>query len=818
MAVRVLSATQAYSAPTAADTATNVMTQHATTNITISTTNLFTATFTAANIGDLCTGVLLYITAVGTGGTTTVTLQENTVDVACTASITTTSLQATGWVYFRAVAPFAFTATTAGYYRWKVVNSGATGTTSGGANAAGTALSYITTDNRNTTTTPGTTDDIINIGQNLAAVTLTLDGTQVLGSGTNTNAAGASSLVSMRCNTGTHAIDNCYNATIDIDTAASVDVTYMGNIVNRVGASFLAGTSGVPYPAAQTANFHIEQNGTSGQFGVFNVGTMQLFGAPKTSTTLYKTTYASGVGTAADPLIVADAVDWVVGDEILVEASSTSATNYDECEKKFIKTKNSTTSYVISDTKAGAEAALTYTHTAAKIFNVERNILFDTTDITEFQFINNYSLVTGGFNLQWVRCETLGTTANFKSGLTLCGVASSEGAADYCVSYRAFRNGFYWATTQTPHAHSGLIVCNSKGIKANVYGAFYGQIKPNLTLTDCHAINEDRIAYYLDTCANVDFNSCTLNSCNQDSTTANGSIYLLTTFNTMFNNCTGHCNRNHLHVPNGTQVEFNSCDFTNNAVATGSIIAPTAGGYTDTTFNYCDFGATSIISGYLTMAPGSEIKFQNANNDATGLNNFWYTAYGSAHTCFTGLTDTTITAAGHPTVGIYPEDATTGFTWSFKVPVFEGFSGSFLALLQRNATFSSGDVTVKLYLPGSTTADATYTMSTVTGAWETAIGGKSYTGTVDGLATVVINAKTATAGAYLYVGDLFGGTNQVTNLNVWSGGKPSPVMFDQIGNPASVWAVLASTQTTTGTMGIQAVQTRNLTGLIPATL
>jgi hypothetical protein len=57
------------------------------------------------------------------------------------------------------------------------------------------------------------------------------------------------------------------------------------------------------------------------------------------SLVLWKTKYASGTGIAADPLIVADGVNWDVGDEILVTATSNNATNYNETDARFIITK-----------------------------------------------------------------------------------------------------------------------------------------------------------------------------------------------------------------------------------------------------------------------------------------------------------------------------------------------------------------------------------------------------------------------------------------------------------------------------------------------
>ena len=198
MAVRSMTATQSFSAPTQADTVTNTMTQHATINITISSASFTSVAYTAANGGESITGVWVYVVAVGSAGTVTAQLQGNSagyVDIAGVAvTVNTTDLKAGGWFYFRYAAAHAVVSGAASYYRVKLTGAGMTGTTTVAADSAGTAFSYYATDNRNTTTAPGTSDNLVVGGHAGATVTLTLDGTQTIGSnsftgGTSTNAA-----------------------------------------------------------------------------------------------------------------------------------------------------------------------------------------------------------------------------------------------------------------------------------------------------------------------------------------------------------------------------------------------------------------------------------------------------------------------------------------------------------------------------------------------------------------------------------------------------------------------------------------------------
>jgi hypothetical protein len=51
------------------------------------------------------------------------------------------------------------------------------------------------------------------------------------------------------------------------------------------------------------------------------------------------------------------------------------------------------------------------------------------------------------------------------------------------------------------------------------------------------------------------------------------------------------------------------------------------------------------------------------------------------------------------------------------------------------------------------------------------------------------------------VDDILNGTNSIIGLDAWLDGKPSPIMFEQLGDAAAVWAVLDSTLTTAGTTG-----------------
>jgi hypothetical protein len=219
----------------------------------------------------------------------------------------------------------------------------------------------------------------------------------------------------------------------------------------------------------------------------------------------------------------------------------------------------------------------------------------------------------------------------------------------------------------------------------------------------------------------------------------------------------------------------------------------------DILFDNCLFGASTLVNGYSNLINNTGIIKFNKYNQTTNKH-LWYGAYGIAQATGTGLTDTNVRTASSLALRIAPENSSTGFSWSFKIlaraSTYVGVGG----YIQKNAAFGTDLCTVDLYLPGSTTPDATYTMPNDTN-WNVFNLAANYTGTVDLYATVTITAKSATASAYIYVDDIYNGTNKITALDVWDQGQPSPIMYEELGDAAGVWAVLQSTQTTAGTMG-----------------
>ena len=773
----------------------NTPTLHASTNITVSTSNLFTATFTAPNTTDAVTGCLIYIPAIGSSGTVTVTLQDNTVDTTATASIATTSLIPGSWNWFSFGTPYTFASTAAGRYRFKIVNAGAAGTTTAAADSGGANIAYLCA--TNATGVPASTDYVF-----IAAGIVTLDGTQSIGNGADTAAPSSTFARSIG-----HAIQVLTGAILKWDTAASATLTSLGNVVVASGGELQMGTVASPYPSSFVATLTFNENGTSANYGLtcLDGGKLTQQGTAKSSTTLWKTTYSSGVGTAADPLIVADSVDWSVGDEIIIGAASSNATNYQETESRFIKTKNSATSYVLSTTAGGAEAALTYTHTtSARILNVQRNVLINTTNTAQSCYIAILSLTAANVQVKWVRYETLGSSASISKNGFVFFTGNTVGNVDYTVFYRALYRGFFINGSKATQTHTGLIAYGQNAAAA--VGAFDLQNSvANKTFVDCFSLGNNRAGFHI-VSSNCTFTRCIGISNDTVGSGAIGGMVLGGAYNNTFNDCEMHCNRiQALYMASNVGNTFNN--FLCGTKGTNAIdITIITDSFNDNIWNNSTFSSATFISGYLNMLPGSKLRFQKlsgtANNHATYYNTGILRSTGS------GLVDTTVRTTGSLAVRLAPEDATNGLTWEFQIPANAGSYVSFTGFFQKNAAFGTDVCRVDLYLPGSTTADATQTLSNTTGSWQAVAIGANYTGTEDLLATVKITAISATSAAYIFVDDMYNAgngssttTNKIAGMDVWDKGLPVTFIVPTTFNAASVWSELTAGMTTSGTIG-----------------
>lgn len=786
------------------DEGVNTPTIHASTSITVSSGGVFSVAFTAPNTTNQCTGVLVPVAARGSAGDIVATLQENSagwVDVAgATATIAITSLVASTHVFFKFGTPYTFAATTAGYYRIKLNTSGASGTTSIAADSGGANFAYIAYMNNNVV--PGAGDDIHVVSPNQgSALSISLDTSPSIGSGGNT------SVPTFRSWQNAVVLSN--NGQLCWPTGTSRTLTPKGNILVESGGWYQMGQTSAKIAAGVTARTQFDQNAVTCNYGIVHLvgGKITLQGADKT---YKKTTLSSGVGTAASPFVSVDSVDWSVGDELLFVPVSNNAANYDESEIRFIITKNSATSYVLSATSGGGEAAFTYSHTAGVVFNLTRQVLIDTTDTTKAWYWDlNETTTIGNLDFDGCRLETTGSGVASRTCLTFSNLSTEFFTADDVVIYRqAGTQGVTFGQNNDVRTFTWLIAydCNATGNA----GAIFASSLRNKTFQNCYVVDSLSRGFYFGAASTTTFTDCAAWACGR-TTTTDGAFGLQNTSNVFMDTCEAHANR-------GPGVELSSaplitgvdCAFGSKGVNGVADFYAAADAFNTGFFENTLLGSATVFSGYTGQADGSELTFQKF--DQTENDHRWYTPYGIAQTTGAGLSDTNVRTASSLALRIAPENSSHGFIWDFKVIARASSYSNILGFIQKNAAFGTDDVIVDFYLPGlipgTDTPSATVTMADNT-SWNVFNLAASYVGTVPLYSTVRITAKSATASAYAYVDDLYNGTNVITAMDTWYRGKPSEIMFEQLGDAAAVWAVATSTFTTTGTVGY--LMTRLLT-------
>lgn len=307
----------------------------------------YSAVFTAPNTTNACTGCVVIPMALGSAGTFTISLQEysggawvDKAGVGASASITVTSIvYANTYLWFHFTTPYVYTTTTAGYYRMMATISGSAGTTSIEQDSSGTNLFFfLATDDRHVA--PATTDSVVVCGYNkTTTVTVTVSGSQTCGNFISNEPATAVSI--------SDAVNIGMDGVLTWDNTTSSTLTCNGNFAVGGGGTWeMVSTDNI----SRVQTLVIGQDSSTTQYGIaLEIGAKSVYlqGKPQNSSTTWKTTYSSGAGTVGSPLITTDAVDWVVGDEISLTATSNSTTNYQESEGLVITAKNSSTSYVV---------------------------------------------------------------------------------------------------------------------------------------------------------------------------------------------------------------------------------------------------------------------------------------------------------------------------------------------------------------------------------------------------------------------------------------------------------------------------------------
>ena len=789
MAIKVATASGTFSTMTWNNISKTSLNLHALTNVTMGFGTKLSPTFTAPGIGNTCKGVFVYCYSIAAGATGTITcrLLENNIAVATANTKVVANYSATNYIvnstllYFEFPTPFAFTSVTAGYYKFDFVNALASGTVYWGADATtATLVAIMPVDNRSAGT-PGSGDDIV-IGGDTAVTEVIMDGTQTVGNRTNPLTGEDISPRSFG------AVNIGYNGKLTWDTAASAALTCRGHFEVLGGGNWGIGNSGAAYPTGKTATLTMSMAASGGHSFYFGVNsTVNLYGIPVTS---YKSTWASGTGTAASPLVTATTTGWAVGDEIAISGSV-----YNTYETRFIRTVVSGTTYTLADTEGGAESALANTHYTTDIILMGTRNIKITSDNAAYG-IGMRSFNSLACNYNYVNFEYFGSVNQY-AYFTIYSTAVIQ--MKYCSFTRAVYLIFIGNTTKAQGNNASDIVAFAKS-STTAASWLSWTLCANFTVERVYYIGGYRSAFVTSGAANCTFSDIQIFNCGRQAAALYPAITVLACPVCTYTRFSVQACRGEAFYFNGLSMgnKFYDSAF-GDVYANSAFFTSSVDNYIDISFTNCTFQSTLFSTPIVdTLLSGSKIKMHR--KDATANKHFMYSPEGTIQSTGAGLDDSTVRTAGSLGVRMSSTNLAAGLQWEFKILAKSSTNVYCAGFSKKSAGLVGKVVNVKLFLPGSIAPDAT-TVLTDNENWNSWIIAANYTGNVDLYATVRITVFSGVATDYLYVDDLYNGTNKITALDVWEEGMPSPIMFEQLGDAAAVWAVATSGLVTVGTIG-----------------
>lgn len=801
-----------------------------TSTVALTNTPLSSEVFTAPNTTNACLGVVALHFGLTQYRTSTyfAKLQEYNgatwVDVA-TASVpestldyTTEGVGTTTYLYFKLPTPYTFTTTSTGYYRWQFYRDA----TLGGnptfrRDSVSARVTHWTIDDR--TGAPAASDFLLIVSDPNSPVDVILDGDATIGD------ASMPLGTAFVASTLTNPLLIGHSGNLKWDTTQSSTLTCNGCISVLYGGKFGAGTLASPFPAAYNAKLVFHGSTLANNAG-FNTNTygyhadyaecISFVGQPKAN----RGWYSSGVGTSASPLITTTATDWNVGDEICVSGNV-----YNQYEIRYIITKNSTSSYVLSTSVGGAEAAFTNAHTAnTLILNGTHNVSIesDTISVPFWGLVSTYKPLAAPFKDMTLR-YTGGSGASrngFYNGTSAALGIYHDGVTIVDAGYGLYAFYSYYTTRTDSQCTNGAIYRMPVALGGGTStGSMYTLSEYVGTYNNIYCIGgayiSVQISAYSITVSDIHVYNAVAN---YSSGYQGGALTISGAYGTFLNCSSQGCRTNGI-TCGGTGLIVKDSNF-GTIVTNNYDINPTyQGSFLQTLFDNCNFGSANKWSSPLTdlssspfmLTAGSYISFDNCDG---GNEKISYFPRGIVQKTGTGLDDTTLSPLGQNCGLVSPVNLVSGQSFEFKVLAVPNQSVSVFGKLKKNAVSTADVATVELWLPGSNSADVSYTMPNGTD-WNTFALGTNYTGTEYSWATVKVICKSNTTGAGFYIGDIYNGTNNITNLNLWYQAKQSDIMFEQLGDANAVWSVLTSTQTTAGTMGKKLVDGTVVSDLDP---
>lgn len=764
---------------------------HASSSVAMTTGGVTSAGVTAPNTSNAATGVILYFSSLpNTSAVMTVELMESGVSKK-SATINGTDVKL-GFNYVRFATTYTFATLTASAYTVKVTST----LNSGNLVQATSGLWFeITYDS---TSSPANTDDIIMCGWHdggLTAKQWDISGTStVFGNGTIKN-LGASIQRTMQC-----ALMIGNGGTVKMDDTADCTVEIKGSVFITMGGLFdkRAHTSNIEIVSKLIMNCDVASNDYVISMPSSYGGRMLTDGM----TVNHRAAYASGTGTAANPIVTSAAHGFKVNDELIIPGLT-----YNGNQSRFVISIPSSTQLVVSGTLGGAESAITNTPAVGSyIGQMTRNSIVTAKTTTRgYALFCNSSTEQSSF--AYTRWEYASCSSGY--GLNFCpATATVLPNLNGMVGYKNPASGrISWFITGTlAQTIDDCILYDTQGSNYVGQSGFTLQSASNKTInrflhfaepgstTNCAGIS------LASSSTNNIFNDCHMYGATANNGSLSYAIGVLTSHGNTFNSCTVNNSRvRAIYGTDGFNNTFINCNFGTTGTNVVDIFIASSSLAT-MLFSNCEFGSATLLSNYNLSLTGSEFKFHKYQ--ATAHKHRWYTPNGYAQATGTSLEDTTVRTAASYNVKINPENNTTGFVWEFTVKSIVDQISFLKAYLRKNSTMGTSVAKVEIFMPGTDTtgtADAIFTASNATDTWQDFVIGKLYSGTENTEALIRVTAISATAGAGIYLADFFDG---VDALNSWFEAKPTKVVAptDFTAVAGLLWSY-PDTNTTAGTMG-----------------
>lgn len=778
-------------------------------------------TFTAPDLVSQCLGAVFWAKIpLGWTGSFTLELLESGV-VKATEVISYTAIRYPASemtpLYIKFTTPYTYATLTASAYNFRITAT-ATGAT-GAIGTVGTTPGMLAVDDR--TGAPGTTDDVVIINEirQSADLTVTASGTVQCGGNIRTSAPdmfGATPTTSLR-----YAVNIAYSGELKIDNTVATTFTCNGQMCVFDGGKLTCGTDASPITSANPALIEFSKAQPNGLFK--HHGIVSIVGATKD----VRRVYASGAGTAADPFIISAAAStWAVNDEIVVPEVDNGATNYSNTQYRFIKTVNSSTSFVVSATAGGAESAFTNdrvdTDGNSHVINLTRSVRIMGKSGTGANvpvvwfggYLPNYGstgyAVRHEFTVKYARFEdcsgvyysTLGTNVTGSSTQYL---ASRTGNVYYAMTGTVTDYSFKVSPLDAfSFSEDTFVKCSTSINSFTLSGTLF------TTFTSFNVVDCTRGGVYLNGGIGWVIDNWIIACQNKDGSSAStGQTMALFGASPLciVKNCDIYSSRSTPIVNNSNTFapEFSQCKFGVRGKLNDAFAVVSISGGAPITLTDCYFGEGYYTFTKSSLSTGSGtnlivVNYGAVANDSLYVHNILNARYEPTGT---GLSDTTVRTSGSKAMRIYAGNSTSNggsALFQFYVIAEAGKTVNLFGYAKKAAALVGLTCRMRLTLPFAQTYAQQITLTDDTN-WNLWTLSADYSaGTITSLARVDLIVPYAASG-YLYLDDILNGTNVITALDLVHAARPAEIMSNTIGDPNAVWQVLQNSANTAGTFG-----------------